>query len=53
MRIGNAVNVSWSNTTGVTYRVNADGMTDPYELFGTGNMIGYYWKLFTNIIRKK
>ncbi|HXE96131.1 MAG TPA: polysaccharide deacetylase family protein [Dongiaceae bacterium] len=53
MRIGNAVNFSWCNTTGVTYRVNADGMTDPYELFGTGNMIGYYWKLFTNIIRKK
>lgn len=53
MRIGNAINTSWCNTTGVTYRVNADGMNDPYELFRTKSMIGYYWKLFTNIIRKK
>jgi peptidoglycan/xylan/chitin deacetylase (PgdA/CDA1 family) len=53
MRIGNAINSSWSNTTGVTYRVNADGMKDPYDLFRTKNMFGYYWKLFTNIIRKK
>ena len=53
MRIGNAVNVSWFNTTGVTYRVNADGMKDPYELFRTRNMVGFFWKLLTNIIRKK
>lgn len=53
MRIGNAVNYSWFNTTGVTYRINADGMKDPYEMFRTRNMIGYYWKLFTNIIRNK
>jgi peptidoglycan/xylan/chitin deacetylase (PgdA/CDA1 family) len=53
MRIGNAVNASWRNTTGVTYRVNADGMKDPYELFRTTKMFGYYWKLFTNIVRKK
>ena len=53
MRIGNAVNFSWFNTTGVTYRVNADGMKDPYDLFRTRNMVGFYWKLFTNIIRKK
>lgn len=53
MRIGNAINMSWRNTTGVTYRINADCMKDPYDLFKTGNMIGYYWKLFTNTIRKK
>lgn len=53
MRIGNAINASWHNTTGVTYRINADGMKDPYELFSTKKMIGYYWKLFSNIIRKK
>ncbi len=53
MRIGNAINTSWRNTTGVTYRINADDMKDPYELFRTKKMFGYYWKLFTNIIRKK
>jgi peptidoglycan/xylan/chitin deacetylase (PgdA/CDA1 family) len=53
MRIGNAINASWCNTTGVTYRVNADGMKDPFELFRTKSMFGYYWKLFTNIIRNK
>jgi peptidoglycan/xylan/chitin deacetylase (PgdA/CDA1 family) len=53
MRIGNAVNASWCNTTGITYRVNADGMKNPYALFRAKNMIGYYWKLFTNIIRNK
>jgi peptidoglycan/xylan/chitin deacetylase (PgdA/CDA1 family) len=53
MRIGNAINTSWRNTTGVTYRINADGMKDPYDLFRTKNMLGYYWKLFTNIIRNK
>jgi peptidoglycan/xylan/chitin deacetylase (PgdA/CDA1 family) len=53
MRIGNAINASWCNTTGVTYRVNADGMKNPYEPFSTKNMIGYYWKLLVNVIRKK
>jgi peptidoglycan/xylan/chitin deacetylase (PgdA/CDA1 family) len=53
MRIGNAINISWCNTSGVTYRVNADGMKDPFELFRTKNMLGYYWKLFANIVRKK
>jgi peptidoglycan/xylan/chitin deacetylase (PgdA/CDA1 family) len=53
MRIGNAINSSWLNTTGVTYRVNADGMKDPFELFSAKKMFGYYWKLFSNIVRKK
>jgi peptidoglycan/xylan/chitin deacetylase (PgdA/CDA1 family) len=53
MRIGNAINSSWLNTTGVTYRINADGMKDPIELFSGKNTMGYYWKLLSNIIRKK
>ena len=53
MRIGNAVNISWKNPTGVIYRINADGMDDPYELFSWVNMLKYRWKLFANLIRKK
>jgi peptidoglycan/xylan/chitin deacetylase (PgdA/CDA1 family) len=53
MRIGNAINISWCNTTGVTYRINADGMKDSFDLFSTIKMLGYYWKLFSNIVRKK
>lgn len=53
MRIGNAINTSWHNATGVTYRINADNMSGPSDLFKAGNMIRYYWKLFTNTIRKK
>jgi peptidoglycan/xylan/chitin deacetylase (PgdA/CDA1 family) len=53
MRIGNAINTSWGNATGVTYRINADGMKDPCVLFSSKNMFGYYWKLLTNTIRKR
>lgn len=53
MRIGNAINFSWSNKHNLIYRVNADNLASPYVPFHRSRQASYFIKYYLNTIRKK
>lgn len=53
MRIGNALNQSWTNTNGLFYRVNADNLSHPSAPFRLSRRIKYISSFFLNTLRKK
>ena len=53
MRIGNALNRSWTNSNGLFYRVNADQLSTPQAPFSWGNSIKYSARFLMNTLRKQ
>ncbi len=53
MRIGSAINFSWQNITGITYRIISDNLKSKEEHLKIKRYISYLWFFFLNSFRKR
>ncbi|MCB1080579.1 MAG: polysaccharide deacetylase family protein [Chlamydiia bacterium] len=53
MRIGNALNYSWTNFQGLCYRINADQLPHPQYPFSLPKHLKHTARLLLNALRKK
>ncbi|MCB1110534.1 MAG: polysaccharide deacetylase family protein [Chlamydiia bacterium] len=52
-RIGNAHNISWSNTNQLLYRINADALPHPHFPFRLGAQLKHTTSFLLNTLRKR
>ncbi|MBN2479464.1 MAG: polysaccharide deacetylase family protein [Parachlamydiales bacterium] len=53
MRIGSAINFSWQNITGITYRIISDNLKSENEYLKPKKFISYLWFFFLNTFRRR
>lgn len=53
MRIGSSVNLTWQNSSGIIYRIDADQFWQQHRRWGKQHSFKYFCKYLSNIIRRK